>query len=379
MISAPYRGSPWNAIRRRHASASRRWAVLLSCAATLAGCGGDPEPVTIGAAGAWNRLGTSTQGIELAVDEINASGGVRGRPLRIEYREDDASGAQAAEIAQEFVADPSIVAVLGHTTSSASLSAAAVYDGRLVAVSPSASSPVLSGISPWFFRMIPSDFINGADLARFTSAQGYRRVAIYYDNDNYGRGLMDSFRQTFAGEVVVNDPLPDVGADFEPHVAYLMQVRPDLVFGATRSEHGLKLLNEARRQGFEAQFIGGDAWAAIAEDSIVGPGLFIGMPFSAAAGDPEAQRFVKVYRERYGVDPGGFAALAYDATRLLARAMEEAGFRRSAVRDWLAALDARTPFDGLKGPLYFSSGDPAGQGIVVVRVERDGTTPETWR
>ncbi|MEX1182169.1 MAG: ABC transporter substrate-binding protein [Gemmatimonadota bacterium] len=371
--------SPWKAIRHRQASASHRWAILLGCAATLAGCGGDPEPVTIGASGAWNWLGTSTDGIELAVAEINASGGVRGRPLRIEYRDDDANGAKAAEIAQQFVADPSIVAVIGHTTSGASLSAAAVYDGRLVAVSPSASSPVLSGISPWFFRMIPSDLINGADLARFTSAQGYQRVAIYYDNDNYGRGLMESFRQSFAGEVVLNDPLPDGGADFEPHVAYLMEVRPDLVFGATRTEHGLQLLNEARRQGFEAQFIGGDSWAAIAEDSVVGPGVLIGMPFAAAGSDPEAQRFVKLFRERYGVDPDAFAALAYDATRLLARAMEEAGFRRSAVRDWLAGLDERTPFDGLKGPLYFSSGDPAGQSNVVVRVLHDGTTREIWR
>ena len=129
------------------------------------------------------------KGIELAVDEINARPERRGSPLRVVYRDDEGDGEKASRIAQEFVDSLDISAVIGHVNSGAMVSAAQVYDGRLAAVATTATSPALTGISPWAFRVISSDSANGIDIAKFAARSGLRRAAILYENNTYGRGL----------------------------------------------------------------------------------------------------------------------------------------------------------------------------------------------
>jgi branched-chain amino acid transport system substrate-binding protein len=110
------------------------------------------------------------KGVELAVAEINASGGAGGRKIELVERDDSGSGKRAAAIAQEFVANPSIVGVVGHVTSGAMVAAAKVYDGNLAAIGTATTSPQLTGISPWVFRVSSSDSINGSVIARFANA-----------------------------------------------------------------------------------------------------------------------------------------------------------------------------------------------------------------
>jgi branched-chain amino acid transport system substrate-binding protein len=106
------------------------------------------------------------------VEEINHAGGIRGAPLRVIARDDEASATRAAAIAQDFVRNEGVLAVIGHVNSGAMIAAAHVYDGVLTAVATSASSPDLTGVSPWVFRVIPSDSLNGAGLGRFASQIG---------------------------------------------------------------------------------------------------------------------------------------------------------------------------------------------------------------
>jgi branched-chain amino acid transport system substrate-binding protein len=102
----------------------------------------------------------------------------------------------------------------------------------------------------------------------------------------------------------------------------------------------------------------------------------VGAPFSAQDERPEAQRFVRAFQERYHVDPDGNAALGYDATMLLARAVEQAGSNRKAIREWLAALNEDTAFPGVTGPIRFlPSGDVAGKGIVVTQIRAGVLVP----
>ena len=125
----------------------------------LAACATNKSPYVIGAAGPWKQgYGLQNlQGVQLAVEEINQAGGIDGHPLRVIPRDDEGDGPTAARIAQDFVATSSISAVVGHVNSSGMLSAAPIYDGRLAAVATSATSPDLSGISSWVFRIISSD------------------------------------------------------------------------------------------------------------------------------------------------------------------------------------------------------------------------------
>ncbi len=342
----------------------------------LAGCAGESEPYVVGAAGPWKEgYGLQNlQGIRLAVDEINKAGGINGRPLRVIERDDAGTGSQAAAIAHEFVSNPAVSAVIGHVNSSGMLSAASVYDGNLAAIATSATSPDLTGISSWVFRIISSDSLNGIALANFASAIGKKgsvpTAAILYENHAYGRGLADSFRRSFRGQIVSVDPINADLPSAEPYITYLKAKQPSIVFVAGRVPSGLKILREAKRQGFKATFIGGDGWQGVIADTATSEGAYIGMSFTRQDPNPSARAFVAAFRKKFMHDPEAHAALAYDATNLVAHALRESGRDRTAVRDYLRSLTSATAVPGVTGPAYFEeTGDPVGIRFRVGRVE----------
>jgi branched-chain amino acid transport system substrate-binding protein len=256
-------------------------------------CSGPTVEMTLGAAGPWNEGygAMNKRGIDLAIDEINAAGGVRGRPLRLLARDDGADGAKAAAIALEFVQNPAISAVIGHVNSSTMVAAAKIYDGALPAVATTATSPDLSGISPWVFRVIASDSATGVELGQFARRLGHSRAAILYENDSYGRGLADAFRRSFDGTIVTLDPIASGEGNYEPYIAYLKTRDPGLVFVAGTEASGMAILREARRQGLVADFLGGDGWTGIVGEPAA-EGAYVGAPFTASDQRQEAQQFV---------------------------------------------------------------------------------------
>ena len=345
--------------------------LLLACA--LSACAGESATYTIASASPANEAyGLMTrQGTELAVDAINRRGGIRSRRLALVRVDDEGTGAKAAEVAQELVDADSVLAVVGHANSSATVAAARVYDGRLAAVSPSASSPELTGLSPWLFRVISSDSVNGQDLARFATSLGHKRAAILYENNSYGRGLADAFRRAFRGEIMALEPVAVDGTEVEPYVAYLRLHEPGLVFVAGSDGSGLAILREARRQGITSAFLGGDGWAGITSDTTASDGVYVGAPFSAEDPRRDVQDFVRAFRAKFGRDPNSFAALAYDATMVIAQAIEHGGETREAVRDYLASMREGRPYQGLTGTIAFHpTGDVAGKPMTMTRVRR---------
>ena len=345
--------------------------MLLFLATFLVSCAHSDEPVIVGAAGPWKEAygQMNKLGIELATAEINAHGGLKGRPLQVVMQDDEGKGERAAEIAAEYVNTPRMVAVIGHVNSGAMVAAARVYDGAMPAVATTATSPELTGISPWVFRVISSDSANAIGLAKFASQLGRRRVAILYENNSYGRGLAASFARNFAGEVVSIDPIVDGPSDLEPFISYYARQGVDIVFSAGTDGSGVALLREARRQKYRAVFLGGDGWTGITSDTAAAEGVYVGAPFSAEDPRPEAQRFVRAFKLKYGQVPDGNAALAYDATMLVAEAIRTVGPNRRAVRDYLAGLTERTAFHGVTGTIRFQpDGDPVGKSFVMTRV-----------
>lgn len=339
---------------------------------TLLGCHDSSGPLTIGAAGPWTEAygAMAKRGLELAEEEINAKGGVNGHPLQVIERDDGGDGAKAAGIAAEFVANQSIIAVVGHVNSGAMVAAAKVYDGHLPAVATSATSPDLSGISPWVFRVTSSDSVNGVDLAHFAASLGKKRVAILYENNSYGRGLTRSFEHSFNGQIISADPINADSQNFEPYVAYYKRHAPDLVFVAGTDGSGVPFLREARRQKLATDFLGGDGWTMVVTDTADSEGAYVGAPFSAEDRRPEAQRFVAAFKAKYnGLVPDGNAALEYDATMLIADALKHGARTRRQVRDYLASLGPTNAYHGVTGAIHFlPSGDPVGKSFVMTRV-----------
>jgi branched-chain amino acid transport system substrate-binding protein len=343
----------------------------------LAACGGGSGPVHLGMSGPFSEgFGKANQqGAILAAAEINAAGGINGDSLVLVFKDDGGEGSKAASVAQEFVDDARVSAVVGHVTSGAMRAAAKVYDGHLPAVATTASSASLTGISPWAFRVISSDSTNGVDLARFAQRLGKKRAAILYENDEYGRGLADAFRRSFSGEIVSIDPIGYDGLHADAYLEWIEARKPDLVFVAGTERTGMAFLKEAKRRGMTADFLGGDGWTGVVADAAASEGALVGAPFTALDPRPEAQRFVRAYRERFSTEPDGNAALAYDAVKLLAAAVAAVGRDREAIRDWLAARATEGAFAGVTGPIAFlASGDPVGKSFTMTRVVRGQLT-----
>jgi len=343
-------------------------AALSACAQSSSGT------VTFGAAGPWTQAYglANKNGIQLALDEINASPAWQGgRRLEVVFADDSGNGVRASAVAQRFVDSAQIVAVIGHVNSGAMVSAARVYDKHLAAVATTATSPALTGISPWAFRVIPSDSANAMRIAEFANKLGRKRAAVLYENNPYGRGLADNFRKNFAGEIISIDPIGEGSEQtFEPFISWYRSARPDLVFVAGTDASGLEFLKEARRQQLSADLVGGDGWQTLAPSNLA-EGIYVGAPFSAQDPRPEVQAFVAAYQKKYNASPDGNAALAYDATKLLARAVEKVGPDRVKIRDYLASLTDVGAFHGVTGTIRFrADGDPIGKGMVMTRVHQ---------
>ncbi|HWK88513.1 MAG TPA: branched-chain amino acid ABC transporter substrate-binding protein [Longimicrobium sp.] len=330
----------------------------------------------IGTAGPFSTEGYARMvknAIKLAVDELNAEDDMGGVRLSVLDREDGGDGVKAAAIAEEFRADDRVVAVVGHANSGAMAGAHRVYDRGLAAVIPSATSPELTGVSPWVFRVTTNDSVNGANLARFAAGLRPRRVAVLYENNVYGRGLAEAFRANFPGALVGVDPIAGDGSMVEPFISYYARVAPDLVFVAGTEISGLALLREARRQNFTTRWLAGDGWSGVATDTAVSEGVYVAVPFSIRDTREKAVRFVEAFRTRYGVEPDANAAMAYDATRMIGQAIREVGTDRRKIRDWLDGVRDKRSFDGVTGAIRFRPDHDPDRTAFVMTQARGGT------
>lgn len=358
-------------------SALRRWlAPVLACAA-LSACSGGDGPIVIGTAGPFKEAYATMvrHAVEMAADEVNARGGIHGRRLEVLAVDDEGDGVKAGAVARGFYDNPDVVGVVGHANSGGMVGAAPEYDRGLVAVVPSATSPEITGISPWVFRVTVNDSVNGANLARYAARLGRQRVVVLYENNVYGRDLAQAFLAAYPGKPVGVDPIAGDGSKVEPFVSYYRGVQPDLVFVAGTEPSGRALLREAARQGFHPQWLAGDGWPGVAADTAAAEGALIATPVRLDRSD-DGRRFAEQFAARFGVRPDANAAMAYDAAMLLARAVEAVGTDRGKVRDWMARVKGGNAFRGVTGEIRFRpDGDPDRAGFVMTRVHDGALVP----
>jgi branched-chain amino acid transport system substrate-binding protein len=142
----------------------------------------------------------------------------------------------------------------------------------------------------------------------------------------------------------------------------------------------MALLREAKRQALDAKFLGGDGWTGIVADADAAEGAYVGAPFTDEDTRREVRRFLEAFLAKNKRVPDGNAALAYDATMAIARALAKQGASRTRVREFLAGLSARTALPGVTGPIAFhANGDPVGKSFVMTRVRRGALVPETLK
>lgn len=362
----------------RVARRTRKALGALFCVVVFAvSCGEDRTPIRIGLAGPF-RFATivdNQYGAELAIAEANAHGGINGRPLEASLGEDGGNGGAAVRIAERYVKDPSVVAVIGHMSSQTTLLAAPLYDGHLAAVATMASSPELTNISPWVFRIAASDAVLGADLARFAISKHWRHVAILYLNDSYGRAFSLAFERALiadGGLAILNDAITPVAkdtSDYRVFVRTYAKRRPDAIVLVTSPGIGTDFLHAAASARLNIPIIGSDGWSPerLATDAAA-EGVYIPSSFLADNRDSVANGFRRRFRARYGHEPDMYGATGYDAALVVIAAIRRAGPDRERVRDAIAS-HATSPVRGATGPISFISGDRVPRFGGLVRIE----------
>ncbi len=326
----------------------------------LAGCGGSRAPVVLAAVGGWN--GPEEQelrrGIELAAVQVDAAGS---RPIRVVFKDDRNDNGAAAEIAQQLVRDPAVVAVIGHTRSDPTLVAAKAYDGVMPLVVARFTSPDVTVLSRWVFQLLPTDSAYAAAVSDFARQHGWRRAAVLFNNTARGRTTAEQFRRLFAGDVLSQDPAvfpAPLPGDLKIYVAYHKRLAPDVVYVPVGEPK--EYIREAQLQALPSAVIGWDVWAGLSSDAAL-PGRFYYIaPFDLTSKRDPTRQFVAAFRARYGAEPGPFAALGYDAVRLVAAAVARSGPDRRRIRDALAALTPDAPYEGAIGSVSFN-----GDGTIV--------------
>ena len=326
---------------------------------------------------------------QLAVNQINANRGIRGRKVELRILDDSGNEDTAVRVAEQLYADPTVVAVVGHLSSGASLAAARVYGGGATPtpmISPSASSPDLSGISPYVFRVCPSDLQHGPQLARFAwQTLGARRAGIIYLNNDYGRGVRRTFAAEFArlgGTVLETDPYIPATPSFEPYFSRMRRSGADVLLLAAERPGAELALREMQSLGLRWPVLGGDALTGIEADGALAEGIRLSSAYLPDRRDERNIAFVADYARAFpGQRPDHRGAGAYDIVLLLARAMDQAGADRRAVRDYLARVGrGRPPFEGVTGPIAFDgNGDVAGRTVVIGVVQNGRLVTEVAR
>ena len=329
--------------------------VLISMSMLLQSCvpqGAKEQTIAIGAAGPLSgdqaQIGQDVlRGVELAIDQINASGGLLGKKVVIISLDDKADPKEASNVASKFVADANVVAVVGHLNSGCSIPASDIYNRAHMAMisASSTADDLTSEGKDNVFRVVLRDSDQGPAGAVFAKEKlGAQRVAILDDKTAYGKGLAEAFKAKAVelGMEVVGRDAFDVGnKDFSTLVTKLIAAQPDVIFiGGMYPETSL-LVKQARPRGLTAVFMSGDGayvpkLIEIAGDAAEGLiASFLAPPWNET---PAAVDFLAKYKAKYGEEVKSFAPLAYDATMVLAEAIERAGKAdRAAI---IAALHA---------------------------------------
>ncbi len=349
---------------------------------TTTGTGDAGGEILVGEYGSMSgpqaTFGQSTHnGIMIAVEEINAAGGVNGRKIRILPEDDQSKQEEAANAVTKLISQNNVVAVLGEVASSASIAAAPICQANKVPmISPSSTNPDVTKKGDYIFRMCFLDDYQGGQLARFAAERlKVKRVAVLTDvKSDYSTGLARFFEDKFkqlGGTIVARASYANGDSDFKSQLTSVKAANPDVLFVPGYYTDIGQIAIQARDLGLSAPLLGGDGWESPKLIEIGGKaleGCFFSTHYSPGETSPIVRGFVEKYKERHQQTPDALAALGYDAAKLLADAMRRAGTTDGTkVRDALAATKG---FEAVTGQINMGPNrDPIGKKIVIVEIK----------
>ena len=316
---------------------------------------------TTGAAAIYGQA--VMNGAQIAVDEINANGGVNGAQIDFKF-EDDVADGETSVNAYNNLMDWGMQVLVGTVTSGACISVSEkVYQDRVFALTPSASSTDVTAGKDNMFQLCFTDPNQGTGSATYMAANmADAKIAVIYRNDDANsQGIHDTFvaeAKALGLDVVYEGTFTDAtSTDFSVQLTAAQNADADLVFLPIYYQPASVILAQANTMGYAPTFFGVDGMDGILTlegfDVSLAEGVMVLTPFSADAQDEKTQNFVKEYNARYGETPNQFAADAYDCVYAIKSAMESANvtadMSTEEICDAMVATFTSMSFDGVTG------------------------------
>ena len=359
--------------------------ILLIFVLSVAGCGNTSAPsqsqeigigLTAPVTGDYAEYGSAFKNAaELAIEKVNKQGGINGKKLKLVVSDSKNDPKEAANIAQKFVSDSGIMAVIGDFTTTAALAGAPIYQkGSLVQLSPTSSHPDFTKQGTYMFRNIATQAKEGPVVAGYTvNDLKKKRVAIVYIKNDWGIVAQENYKQAverLGGTVVAVEPfLPEQGKDFNAIITKIMEKQPDIVYLGMMYTDAALLAQQMRKQNWAVPLIG---TSSLYSDELIKLGgsavenFYLTCSFYPGDPRPEVQEFVSSYQAKYGKPPTMFAAQAYDATGLIIEALKNGASDRKSLRDKLAAIK---DYPGVTGKTAFDENRDVDKGLIKLMIK----------
>lgn len=336
----------------------------------LAGCGNTPggsgDEIVIGGlaplTGSVAQYGVAVDNaVKLAVDDINAKGGILGKTIKYISYDEKGDPTEATNAYTRLVDQDKIVALIGDATS-APCEAVAQQAARdkLPMITPSGTSEAITTYGENVFRACFIDPYQGQLMASYASKKlNAKTAAILFDNgDPYSSGIADAFEAAAKalGMTITNkEGYASKSTDFNSQLTKIKAGNPDVLLLPVYYNDVVLIAKQAKDQGLTATLLGADGWDGVAAQldaasADVVKNAYFCSQYSASSSDPALQNFLKTYKEKYNEEPNMFAVLGYDAMQIMAAAIEKAGTTDSA-----AVIKAlrETNYKGLTGTTTF--------------------------
>lgn len=311
-----------------------------------------------GSAEAYGR--NVKNGLTLALDEINGKGGIKGKNMDILFEDDRSDERSAKNKADGLIHNSEVPLIIGGVTSSIALAIEPVCEkSKVVLLSPTASSPKLSGIGQYFFRNYPSDTLEGRIMAEYAIRRmKVRSVAILYIDKEYGQGITQVFKERFTGlggVVTFEKAYPEGTTNFTDYIKEIKSSPPDSIYLPGYYTEVAAALKEIQAQKVSAKLMSTQGMAQpmileIAGDAAEGV-VYPQPPFDPDNKSPEIQKFVAAYKAKFPTKPDIDAAFSYDALQIVAKAIENCANYPQDLRSRIAD----TNYKGITGDVAFGS------------------------
>jgi len=356
--------------------------LLFALACQPSGSGGDKVRIGVfmSLTGDTANFGiSSTNGIKMAADEVNAAGGINGKQIELLVQDDRSDASEAATIVTKFVTQDQVHAILGEVASSRSIAAAPIaQNAKIPMLTPSSTNPEVTKKGDYIFRSCFIDPVQGAAIAQFgAKTLGAKRAALMVDRKNdYSTGLEKVISEVFTrlgGQIVVTQSYQAGDQDFNAQITSIKGANPDVIFvPGYYGDVGL-FAKQARDKGITVPLLGGDGWDSPSLYQIGGSalnGCYFSNHYSPDDADPIVVKFVADYKSRYGTVPDALAATAYDAARIMFDAIKRANsLDGTAIRQ---ALADTKEFPGVTGKVTFNENRDAVKPIVMIKIQEGG-------